>query len=332
MRCPRCQQENPEGGQFCIRCGLPLTPEAQSASDLYAKKQKRTSAAGRCVAGILKAVCYVLLFLLVQSAVIGIYGAYYTVGKMPGMLNGSYNMQDDLLAGLSEELTQAVYENISLLTLISGVLTILFLAIFFALRHKYFFAECGLCPVPLKTLVYCALAGAALNVVLSVSISLLPLPESWFTGLDEQYQYLGQGNLLLEILSTAVLTGLVEEVIFRGLSESRMRRGMPGWLSVILSALLFGVCHGTPIAIGYAAFLGAVFSLLNRRTGSILPSVVMHMFFNGTALFFVTDDPLLALSLYLICGGVLLGSLYLFVRQTAPAPVPAENEQNPSVQ
>lgn len=294
--------------------------------------RKSPTRAGRFLSGIAKAVCYVLLFVLIQSSVIGLYSMYYALGEMGGALTGAYTdpyaMPDTFLQDMSEELMQAVYENISVLTLISGILTILFLAIFFALRRKNLFAECGLRPVKPSALLWCALAGTAFNVVLSVTISLLPLPEAWFAGLDEQYQYLGEANILLEILSTAVITGLVEEVIFRGLSESRMRRGMPVWLAVILSALLFGVCHGTPIAIGYATLLGAVFSVMNRRYDSILPSVVMHMFFNAAALWFVTDDTLLVLAMYLICGGVLLGSLYLYFRRPAEENVPDKIPEN----
>ena len=332
MRCPRCQQENPEGGQFCIRCGLPLTPEAQEACTAAQVNKGAPTRAGRVLAGIAKAVCYVLLFILIQSSVIGLYSMYYVMGEMSGAYTDPYAMPDTFLQDMSEQLLRAVYENVTVLTLISGILTILFLAIFFALRRKNLFAECALRPVKPSALLWCALAGTAFNVVLSVTISLLPLPEAWFAGLDEQYQYLGESNILLEILSTAVITGLVEEVIFRGLSESRMRRGMPGWLAVILSALLFGVCHGTPIAIGYATLLGAVFSLMNRRYDSILPSVVMHMFFNAAALWFVTNDTLLVLAMYLICLGVLLGSLYLYFRHPAEEDVPDEmpEAQTPS--
>ena len=324
MRCPRCQQENPDSGQFCTRCGLPLTEEARTSCVYTDEKPKKSGRAVRFLAGLAKAVCYVLLFILIQSAVIGFYGAYYTIGEMSGMLSGGFGVSEEFMYDISEDLMEAVFENISLLTLISGVLTILFLAVFFALRRKNLFAECHLRPVPFRALVWCALAGTALDVVVSVTISLLPLPEAWFAGLEEQYQYLGETNIFLEILSTAVMTGLVEETIFRGLAESRIRRGAPGWLTVILSAFLFGICHGTPIAIGYAALLGALFSVMNRRYGSILPSVITHIFFNAAALWFVTEDSLLILAMYLICGGVLTGSLYLYFRRT-----PEETEEEP---
>ena len=328
---------------FCIRCGLPLTDTAgensfRTENFRTENHRRKNNRAGLFFVGVGKAICYVLLFFLIQSAVIGFYSMYYAAGEMTGSLAGAYStadpfgMQSDYIYDISERVMEAVYKNISLLTLISGALTILFLAVFFTLRRKNLFAECDIRPVPFSGLLWCALAGTALNVVISVTISMLPLPEAWFAGLDEQYSYLGESNILLEILSTAIMTGLVEEVIFRGLAESRMRRGMKGWLSVILSALLFGVCHGTPIAIGYASLLGLLFSLMNRRYGSVLPSVITHIFFNAAALWFTTDDTLLILAVYLISAGVLIGSLYLFFRrnedETVSVPVSTPEASN----
>lgn len=281
-------------------------------------QQRKPSKVGGFVLSLLKAACYVILFLVVQSGVIGAYSGYYSLGLGTGI--SPHEAYDRVM--------EAVYANLTVLTLISGILTILILAIFFALRRKNLMTESRLTAVSPKALFFCALIGTALNVVVSVTISMLPLPEAWFEGLDAQYAYLGESNLLLEILSTAVVTGLVEELIFRGLAESRMRRGMPTVLSMIGSALIFGLCHGTPIAIGYATVLGLVFSLLNRRYDSILPSVVTHMFFNACSLWFVTEDTLLILAAYLICGGVLIGGFYLYFRREAE-PEMAETDATP---
>ena len=307
MRCPRCNQENPENGQFCTGCGLPLTPETYDQAQL--QQEIKSSRVLKFVVSVIRAVFHVALFLGVQSAVIGLYGGYLAASYSIGLGYGqdSYDIYDKVMT--------EVYSNISLLMLISGVLTILVLALFFAMWHKNLLTECRLCAVTPKALLLCALMGTALNIVVSVTISMLPLPEAWFEGLDSQYAYLGEGNIFLELLSTAVVTGLLEEMIFRGLAETRLRRGMPMGLAMVGSALLFGLCHGTPIAIGYAFFLGILFSLLDRRYDSILPSVVAHMFFNACALWFVTEDTLLILAAYLICLGVFIGSLYLYFRR-----------------
>ena len=300
MQCPRCHTELYDTDRFCPHCGQP--------------RPRPASKCKKGVAAIAKAVGFVLLFLVVQSATSGIYSGFLAVQSV---LASGGNLSE---AELYESIINALYQNISLVSLISGLVTILFLTLFFAVRHKNMFAEIHLHRVKPSLILWAALAGAAFNIFISVTINFLPLPDAWFAGLEEQYSYLGEQNLLLEILTTAILTGFLEETIFRGLVDSRLRTGLPTWLSVILSAFIFGLCHGTPIAVGYAFVVGLVFSLLFLRHGSILPSVVCHMCFNLTSLFLVTDNPLLLLGLYLVSIGTLLFSFYMLFRWDNTAP------------
>ena len=297
MKCPRCQSELWDGDRFCPNCGCP--------------RPRPASPFKKGITALAKAVGYVLLFLAVQSATSGVYSGILTVQSL---LASGGNLTD---TELYDRILTALYQNMSVISLISGVLTILILALFFTIRHKNMFAEIHLTKVKPSIVLWAAAAGVAFNIFVSVTISLLPLPDAWFEGLEEQYAYLGEGSsLLLEILSTSLLTGFLEETIFRGLVDSRLRTGLPTWLSVILSALIFGLCHGTPIAIGYAFVVGVVFSLLFLRHGSILPSMACHMCFNLTSFFLVSDNPVLLLGLYLVSIGAMLFAFYsLFKRE-----------------
>lgn len=291
MKCPRCQTELWDGDRFCPTCGCP--------------RPRPVSPFRKGIAAFAKAVGYVLLFLFTQSAVSGVYTGILTVQNLIGA-GGTLTDTE-----LYDRVLDTLYQNISLVSLISGVLTILILALFFTIRRKNMFAEIHLAKVKPSIILWAALAGVAFNIFISVTIGFLPFPDTWFEGLEEQYAYIGdEANLILEILTTVILTGFLEETIFRGLVDSRLRSGLPVWLSVFISALLFGLCHGTPIAIGYAFVVGLVFSLLFLRHGSILPSMVCHMCFNLTSIFFVTNNPVLLLGLYLVSIGTLLFSFY----------------------
>ena len=310
MKCPRCQSEFLDGDRFCPNCGCP--------------RPRPVSPFKKGVAAIAKAVGYVLLFLAVQSATTGAYSGILAVQTL---IASGGNLSD---AELYERIYGALYQNISVISLISGALTILLLALFFAVRHKNMFAEIHLKKVKPSIVLWAAIAGVAFNIFVSVTINFLPLPDAWFEGLEEQYAYIGEGtSLLLEILSTAVLTGFLEETIFRGLVDSRLRTGLPTWFSVILSALIFGLCHGTPIAIGYAFVVGVVFSLLFLRHGSILPSMVCHMCFNLTSFFLTTDNPVLLLGLYIVSIGAMLFAFYsLFKRDRTEDDMPDTIDTN----
>lgn len=70
-------------------------------------------------------------------------------------------------------------------------------------------------------------------------------------------------------------------MIFRGLIQSRLAHALPGWPAVVLSALLFALCHGQPVWMGYAFVLGMVLGIMAWRADSILPSILTHIVFNA---------------------------------------------------
>lgn len=90
------------------------------------------------------------------------------------------------------------------------------------------------------------------------------------------------------IPALAVVAGapLAEELVFRGVIQSRLERAMPVWIAIVLQAVLFGFIHGTPVQIGYAFLMGLLFGYICYRTGSILPTIAAHAAFNAM------NDPL----------------------------------------
>jgi membrane protease YdiL (CAAX protease family) len=95
----------------------------------------------------------------------------------------------------------------------------------------------------------------------------------------------------MTVLYFLIGAAIQEEVIFRGLIQSVLERpgkiGFPlagGSLSgaVAFSATLFGIIHldaGAVVAFG-AMILGLVAGELRRRSGSLLPAIIVHALFN----------------------------------------------------
>lgn len=90
-------------------------------------------------------------------------------------------------------------------------------------------------------------------------------------------------NVWLSVLTTAVLPGLVEETIFRGVVYSRVRKANP-IKGILLTALFFGIAHMNFQQFCYAFFLGIVFGVLVEATDSIASSMTAHMVFNGSSI------------------------------------------------
>lgn len=82
-------------------------------------------------------------------------------------------------------------------------------------------------------------------------------------------------SLVLNLLSTAVLPALIEEMVMRGYVLGALRR-YGDKLAIIVSAALFGLIHGNVLQIPFAFMLGLVLGWLVVQTNSIWPAVLLH--------------------------------------------------------
>lgn len=105
---------------------------------------------------------------------------------------------------------------------------------------------------------------------------LLPPPES-LTRAMQRFIQLGDAPMPVWVvwLVLGVVPGLCEELVFRGLIFSGLRRLGP-WPAVLVSALLFGLAHASIYRLMPTFILGVLLGLLRWRTGSIVPGMTMH--------------------------------------------------------
>ena len=215
----------------------------------------------------LKALCCLALFLGAQVLVVLPVSA---AAILRAAVNGGTVDQQALARMLSEQsMTFA---------LVAYTLTLFIVMAFYLIRRKRFSEALWLRRVEAPTL----WTGAALApaLYLAVTAVLMVLPESWLEGYQEASTGITSGGVV-GILAVVVAAPIVEEVMFRGLIMTRLSQAMPGWLAVLLSAAIFGACHGDPVWFGYTFPLGVFFGFLDLRAGSIWPSILGHMAFNA---------------------------------------------------
>ena len=273
--------------------------------------------AGQVLAALGKSICYVGLFLGIQVLVV--MPASFSVA-IKAALSG-WDEDEIYDAMLSMDLT--------VLTLISGLLTLAFVLAFYLIRRKKLGEALWLRPVPAPAL----FTGASLAPALyfTVVIVLSVLPDSWTESYGEASSGIVTGSVW-GVISVAIVAPIVEEVIFRGLTMTRLSQVMPGGLAVLVSAAVFGVCHGEFVWFCYAFVLGVFFGFIDLRAGSVLPSILGHITFNaiGQILSFIpeTEDGtgvLIALGVLLLTAIVLpildrKGIAALFRSRRAPNP------------
>ena len=93
-------------------------------------------------------------------------------------------------------------------------------------------------------------------------------------------------EIILYIISTAIVPAFAEEFAYRGIVLSSLRRFGDGF-AIFCSALLFGAMHGNTTQIIFAFLVGLVFAFVDVKTNSIIPSVIIHFLNNFYAV--ITD-------------------------------------------
>ncbi|MBQ3918095.1 MAG: CPBP family intramembrane metalloprotease [Oscillospiraceae bacterium] len=88
--------------------------------------------------------------------------------------------------------------------------------------------------------------------------------------------------LAQEVLTTIVLAPIAEELMFRGVVLRRLCK-VDQTFGIFMSALVFGLMHGNILQTVLGFTIGIVFAYADIKAGSILPSIIGHMFLNGSA-------------------------------------------------
>lgn len=99
-------------------------------------------------------------------------------------------------------------------------------------------------------------------------------------------------EMALAFLLLVAVGPIVEEVLFRGYLYGKLRtRGVPFWLTTLVVSVLFGLAH-MQWNVGIDTFaLSIVMCATREITGSLWPSILMHMMKNGIAFYFLFVNP-----------------------------------------
>ncbi|MCQ2468082.1 MAG: CPBP family intramembrane metalloprotease [Clostridia bacterium] len=85
---------------------------------------------------------------------------------------------------------------------------------------------------------------------------------------------------ILNYIAVAVLVPIAEETLFRGIILGHFLKKYNAAISIIISAVVFGLLHGISIHIGYALISGLVIGSVYYFTSNMMMTVLIHMIFN----------------------------------------------------
>ena len=88
-------------------------------------------------------------------------------------------------------------------------------------------------------------------------------------------------------IKTFLVIGLgpfIEEIFFRGFVYGALKHRFGIRKAIFLSALFFSFLHTNPMGFFPILVLGLLLAYLYEKTGSLIPSITVHMLHNGVLL------------------------------------------------
>jgi sodium transport system permease protein len=127
-----------------------------------------------------------------------------------------------------------------------------------------------------------ALGGlVVVTTALVIQNRIMPVPTELTRILHELTLGRGAGGLAGTLLMVAVLPGICEETLFRGVILTGLRRRWRAAPAVVVTALLFGLFHMSVYRLVPAMLLGILLGYIAVRSGSLFPAILAHVASNS---------------------------------------------------
>lgn len=231
---------------------------------------------------LLKAICYMLLFLGTQLIITFIFMFTFVIKQGIELETTGKSISEEILM---EESTNFLMNNNNIILIISGIITLLFLWVFFKIRKKRLVEEAYIKRFDRSKVIPIILSGFSFALFVSTALDLLPIPESILESYSQSTEGIVSGSLIIMLISIVIIAPIVEEIVFRGLILSRLKKAMNTTFALIISSLIFAILHGHILWITYAFVLGILFGVIAIKMGTTLPTIIFHMSFNLAGLF-----------------------------------------------
>lgn len=163
-------------------------------------------------------------------------------------------------------------------------------------KHKTTKEELGLQRAPTWRDIALVPAGIVAYVILTAIVTSVAMVLFTFVDFTQAQdtgfnRVMSSPELILAFISLVIVAPVAEEILFRGYLFGKLRKYMPVWGAIVVSSLLFAAVHGQ-WNVGFDVFaLAIVLCLLRIVSGSLWPSILLHMVKNGVAFYFLFINP-----------------------------------------
>ena len=148
-------------------------------------------------------------------------------------------------------------------------------------------------------------SSVVINLISIIVQSMLGV--SFRSGFEGETTY-GAAEVLLSVVGTAIIPGLIEEIMIRGIIMQPLRRFGDGF-AIVCSALIFSLMHSNMVQIPYTFVSGLYFGYIAIATGSLWPTIVLHFLNNFTSVLGIAYASNLSEAGYLIATAITYGTI-----------------------
>ncbi len=278
-----------------------------------------------CLKATGKAALYFLVYFAAQILIGNIAGAVVSAQlTIEGMAQGQ---ELDYMV-LYEQVMEKVTELSTLIVLISGVFALFIYWITFLIRKKKLLTEVSFQKLDVQRVLPVFLLGISFNIVVSLLLEVVPFPQDWVDSYMANSGSLGEGNMYVNFIAVVIIAPLVEEIVFRGLVYTRLKKGMPALVAAVLSSLLFGVMHGTIIWFCYTFVFGMLLIWCFEKFRSLAANVLLHISFNltGQVLSMASDITETAMWVIGVVAIAVTVAMVVLIQRKCAVPVIEEDE------
>lgn len=314
--CPCCGAENNKADRYCNSCREVMRGSSFPKDFLLP---------------ILKSLGYFGFYYVVQSLVTTVYSVIamllnpqiFDVGGLP---------QAEIFDRVYDGMMEAIGRFMPDIGIVSAIVTILGYYLFFRIRKKSLVRELKIKPIRVTSAFAMFSFGVCALFFVSIGLTVLYsfLPDlSGYSNSEAIDQLLSGGNPVMQFINISIVTGIIEETIFRGLIYTSLKRNMSVPVAVIVSAVIFGIAHMNIEQFFYTALLGALMALVYEKYGSLIAPIIVHATFNGSnyllgAFNFEHDMPYVALMILAAAGLIITAALVFFSNRVSLSKIKKE--------
>lgn len=215
---------------------------------------------------LIKILVILILYFLTQALVMTVFAAI-----------GGMGVQGDIQGAMEAFLE----EKAALISLTHNALIILCLLLY-RRRNSAAKEEMPFRSLSIGELGCCAGAGVCAAFVVTLLLSLLPIPEELMTSYSSAVTASTSGAPLEKLLSVVILAPMAEELLFRGAIYGSFKNTSRPVVAVAASCAIFGIMHQDPIWMIYAFLMGLGLTLVLDAYGTLLAPILLHIAFNFT--------------------------------------------------